>query len=105
LFPEQAVVPYPARLLVFATIVQEDETLWDSSRHPHFEGNLRAIRVDTDDPREVGVTFETKLTVRNAEGMQLRRMEIRGPEGPSVGTWERFEDLESPDESPEGSSG
>jgi hypothetical protein len=64
----------------------------------HFEGNLRAIRVDTGDPREVGVTFETKLTVRNAEGMQLRRMEIRGPEGPSVGTWERFEGLESPDE-------
>jgi hypothetical protein len=98
LFPEEAVVPYPARLLVFATIVQEDETRWGSGRHPHFEGNLRAIRVDTGDRREVGVTFETKLTVRNAEGMQLRRMEIRGPGGPSVGTWERFEGPESPDE-------
>jgi hypothetical protein len=83
-FPAGPVVPHPARLIVFATIVQEEEAAWGSGHHPHLEGQLRPVRVDTGDPRDVGVTFETKLTVRNAEGMQLRRMEIRGPDGPNV---------------------
>jgi hypothetical protein len=99
LFPEEAVVPFPARLIVYATFVQEDEKEWHSDRHPHLEGELRPIRVDTGDSREVGVRFETKLTVRNAEGMKLRRMEIRGPGGPSTGTWDDFEVQDEPEAS------
>jgi hypothetical protein len=99
-FPSAAVVPYPARLIVFATIVQKDEAVWGSGHHPHFEGQLRPARVDTGDPRDVGFTFETKLTVRNAESMQPRRMEIRGPDGPNVGKWEHVQGVEAPKDPP-----
>jgi hypothetical protein len=89
MFPDEAVVPYPARLIAFARIFQEDASVWGPGHHPHFEGRNTPVRVDTDDPRDVGVTYETNLTVRNAEGMQLGRLEIRGPHGPNVGTWEQ----------------
>jgi hypothetical protein len=88
LFPNEAVIPYPARLIVFANLVQDDASVWGPGNHPHFDGRLKPIRVDTEDPRDVAVTYEANLTVRNAEGMQLRRMEIRGPTGPNVGKWE-----------------
>ena len=88
LFPDEAVIPHPARLIVFARIIQQDATVWRHGHHPHFNGHIKSVRVDTGDPRDVGVTFEANLTVRNADGMQLTRMEIRGPAGPSVGSWE-----------------
>lgn len=92
LFPIEAVIPYPPRLIVFARIVQEDTTVWGPGHHPHFEGRNKPIRVDAGDPRDVGVTFETNLTVRNADAMQLLRMEIRGPAGPNVGKWEKLDE-------------
>ena len=66
--------------------------------HPHLEGRLTPIRVASSDPRDVSLTFETNLTVRNADQVQPRRVEIHGPSGPSVGRFEMKKDQ------PEGAS-
>jgi hypothetical protein len=84
-FPAASVIPYPARLVVKAIIHQRDTSPWQGGVHPHFEGHLTPSRVPTGDDRDVGVTYTSNLTVRNADGMQLTRMEIRGPLGPNVG--------------------
>ena len=87
-FPATSVVPFRPHMRVRATLLHEDETTWGPDMHPHLEGRLTPIRVPGPDPRDITLTFETSLTVRNADQVQPRRVEIHGPSGPSVGRFE-----------------
>jgi hypothetical protein len=61
-----SIVPWPTRLVLRATLLHKDQSVWGHGYHPHFDGVVDQRREDIGDPREVRIGLDPKLTLRNA---------------------------------------
>jgi hypothetical protein len=82
---EAATTPHPMRLLLSATIIEPDSARWGWGKHPQFDGALTTRRIDSDDPRDVHVSYEQSFNGKNFDEFQPGGMSMWGPTGPSVG--------------------
>lgn len=82
-----ATTPHPVTAIVRGTLIESDPSRWGWANHPHLEGELTARRVETDDPRAVSITYDNNLHHVNVDNYEAGALEVRGPSGPSVGSW------------------
>jgi hypothetical protein len=84
-FPDESVTPHPLTLQLHGVFLQRDASRWSEETHPTIElKSLEFKRLDTGDPRDVQISVQHEHEVRNADGAQITRLELRGPAGPGL---------------------
>jgi len=82
-----ATTAHPVTAIVHGILIEPDASRWRWANHPHLEGELTARREQTEDSRDVSITYDNNLHHVNVDNYEAGGLEIRGPSGANVGSW------------------